>query len=183
MKIRMVVLLLVCLLILPELSNALTLFGVGPRGGYYKSKDADSGRLFVGAAARFKLASLGFEGAIDYRSEEYSVAGFNMKATAWPVTASILFYPLPIVYAVAGFGWYNTTLEFSSDLFSINIPSETAQETGYHFGAGAEIPFGSVTFAADIRYVFLEYQFSAASTTGTIESNFYALTISMFWGL
>ncbi len=167
---------------IPASSYALKLFGIGPRGGYYKAQEAESGKMYVGATARLKLAALGFEGAIDYRSEEYDNG--NVKVSSWPVSASVLLYPLPIVYGIAGFGWYNSTIEYSSSLPTLLAPkSETEQQIGYHFGGGVELPLSSaMSIAADIRYVYLDYQFDSTSSGQKVKSDFYAITLSMFWG-
>lgn len=46
-------------------------FGLGVRGGWYKSNDAEDGALHGGIQARWKLLpALAIEGAVDYRSEE-----------------------------------------------------------------------------------------------------------------
>ncbi len=182
MKKTLMILLILGISGLPASSYALKLFGIGPRGGYYKVQDAETGKMYVGASARLKLAALGFEGAIDYRSEEY--AGGNVKITSLPVSASVLLYPLPIVYGIAGFGWYNSTIEYSSSIPGmLSQQSETEQQIGYHFGGGVELPLSSaMSIAADIRYVYLDYQFDSTSNGQKVKSDFYAITLSMFWG-
>ena len=162
---------------------SLDLFGVGPRAGYYKSQDAEEGNLMAGAAARLKLSPvLGIEGSIDYRSERYLNGAVTVKS--WPVMATALVYPLPIVYGLAGFGWDNTTFDFDAGkLGVVSIEDKTEQEGGWHFGGGVELPLGGTTLAADIRYVFLDYDFSDVPGSGDVKSDFYAITVSLLFGL
>ncbi len=75
------------LVALPYQASALTLFGIGPRGGYYQTENQD-GKMYVGGVARLKLGGLGLEGAIDYRSEE--LAESNIKLKSVPVSASVM---------------------------------------------------------------------------------------------
>ncbi|MBN1540734.1 outer membrane beta-barrel protein [candidate division KSB1 bacterium] len=166
-------------MLLPIMAQAITLFGLGPRVGYHKSADADEGKLMIGGAARLKLGALAVEGSIDYRSEEYENGAITVKQ--WPVSASVLFYPLPIVYGLAGAGWYNTTYEFDSTYFSATIPEKrTEQEMGYHLGAGVELPILQPTITADVRYVFLNYDLGEGLQK--VDANFMVFTIGLFWG-
>lgn len=183
MKKLTILLTMMFLLSLPLQSTALTLFGVGPRAGYYKAADAEEGRMLFGAAARFKLGLIAFEGSIDYKSEEYAQG--LLAVTSWPVMASVLIYPIPIVYGIAGMGWYNTTYEIKPtqlNLMQLQPVKETTQETGWHFGGGVELPLGSMTLAADVRYVFLNYDFSEMPYSEEIDANFWAATVSIFFG-
>ncbi len=180
MRSRIVVVALLMVLI-PVWAQAITLFGVGPRGGYSKSADADEGAFTVGAAGRLKLGAIGVEGAIDYRSESFQNDAVKIKS--WPVTASVLFYPLPIIYGVAGMGWYNTTIEYDPSLMGLGMESEqTETETGYHIGAGVEIPFISPTITADVRYVFMDYDWGPLPEGEEIDADTIVFTISLFWG-
>lgn len=78
--------------------------GVGPTLGYQKATDADAGNLMFGAAIRVKLPSaMGVEGSINYRQEKYGDGLLTVKS--WPVTASVLYYPLVSVYGMLGAGW------------------------------------------------------------------------------
>ncbi len=157
-------------------------FGIGPQLGIQKAKDADKSKLMYGAAARLKLTpALGVEGSINYRQESY--ADGNVKVKTWPVMVTGLFYPLPIVYGAVGFGWYNTTIDYSDELNTV-VKDETSQNVGWHFGGGAEIPLGpGATLTGDIRYVFLNYDFKEVPGTGDTNSNFYVITIGLLFGL
>jgi len=180
-------LLTTCFLIFALLSplavNAKDFIGLGPRAGFYKAQDAEEGQWFGGAGLRLKMGSLGFEGSIDYRAEKY--ANGNLTIRSWPVMASVLLYPLPILYGVAGAGWYNTTFDYDQDkLLFKYVEDKTDQEVGWHFGGGLELPLGRKSkLGVDIRYVFLNYDFSEVPGSEDMDSDFYAVTITMFWGL
>jgi len=167
------------LLVIPVLAQGITLVGIGPRAGYHKSADAEEGSLMFGGALRLKLGALAVEGAIDYRSEEYENGAVKVKQ--WPVSASVLFYPLPIVYGLAGAGWYNTTYEFSDQVPGNGaLEDRTEQEMGYHIGAGIELPIIKPTIAFGIRYVFLDYELG--DEFKDVDANFMVYTLSLFWG-
>lgn len=146
---------------------------LGPQLGYYKAKDADEGSFLFGGMARLKFGGLGVEGSISYRQEEY--ADGAMKITTYPVMLSGMLYVLPIAYGVAGIGWYN----YKYEAFGME---ETGSDIGYHIGAGAEIPLGSIILTGDIRYVFLKYQFDD-SYGGEQEANFYIITAGVLFPL
>ncbi|MBN2357426.1 outer membrane beta-barrel protein [candidate division KSB1 bacterium] len=162
--------------------ESLAVIGVGPRVGYYEAQDADAGRYFVGAVARFNLFGIGAEAAIDYRSEKYDDGKLTVQS--WPVTLSVLYYPLPIVYGVAGVGWYHTTAKYDEEKLGFKIKDQTSTEMGYHVGVGVQLPIGmSSKIAADVRYVFLNYDLENTADMGKQDADFYAVTISLLWGL
>jgi opacity protein-like surface antigen len=153
----------------------------GPQGGYYKSQDADEGALLGGAALRMKLGSaLGIEGSINYRQEKYS--GGALTAKGWPIMATGLLYPLPIVYAAVGFGWYNITMDWDQTKLP-SFKDETIQEVGWHFGGGVELPLGPrVKLTGDVRYVFLDYEFKEVPGKD-LKSNFTEFTAGLLFRL
>ncbi len=171
------------LLILSSSSFSLGLIGVGPKVGYFKTADADNGQLMVGALARLKLGGIGVEGSVDYRQEKY--ADKEITVRTWPVSATALIYPLSFVYGLAGMGWYNTTIDYDQEsLLFKNIKDETKQKLGWHFGAGVELPFGfGKTLTADIRYHFIDYDFSAFPGSKDLKSNFYSINVALLFGL
>jgi opacity protein-like surface antigen len=129
-------------------------FGLGVRGGLYKSNDADSMILYGGVQARWKLfPGMSLEGTFDYRPSE-SYPG-NRKITSTPILASALFYLMPggkiSPYLLGGVGWYYAKIEDSSG-------SNTTYTPGLHLGGGLDIPLDpNIVFNADIRYFFLDY--------------------------
>jgi len=156
---------------------------LGPQLGVFNSKDADDAKLMGGAALRLKLSpGLGIEGSIDYRREDY--AGKKVSVTSWPVMVTGLLYPFPTVYGAIGAGWYNTTFDYDKGKIGREIQSETKQKFGWHFGAGVEVPVGSRSkIAADIRYVFLNYDFQQFPGSSGLSANFYAVTLGVLLGL
>jgi hypothetical protein len=167
-------LLILMLAVLLPLQSDAAMLGVGPRVGIQKTQDSDNAKVFGGIGARLKFFAIGVEGAVDYRSEKYSDGAITMHS--YPVTASALFYPLPIVYGLAGMGWYNTSIEFKSSAHK----TETDQQVGYHIGAGVEIPLGKMTLAGDVRYVFIG---SIPAAGGDVKADYYAITLSALFKL
>src|SRR5574341_1410949 len=153
--------------------------GFGPQVGFQKARDADEGQFMGGAALRIKLTpALGVEGSINYRQEKFQNGALTVRS--WPVMATGLIYPLPIVYGAIGGGWYNTTFDFEQPDGAANI-EETQQEFGWHFGGGVELPLGSSTkLAGDIRYVFLNYDFEQVPGA-EIDSDFYVVTVGLLF--
>ncbi|MBI4765753.1 MAG: outer membrane beta-barrel protein [Deltaproteobacteria bacterium] len=129
-------------------------FGLGLRGGLYKSNDADNTILYGGVQARWKVfPALSIEGTLDYRpSESYPN---NRKVTSYPILVSALFYPMPGAkyspYLLGGAGWYYSQIE---DIAG----SSTTYTPGLHLGGGLDIPLSpALVFNADIRYYFINY--------------------------
>ncbi len=150
----------------------------GPQGGYYKAQDADEAVLMGGAALRMKLGSaLGIEGSINYRQEKYGDGAVTAKG--WPIMATGLIYPIPIVYAAVGFGWYNITLDYKL----AELKDETVQQVGWHFGGGVELPLGPrVKLTGDVRYVFLDYDFKEMPGKD-LKNNFTVFTAGLLFRL
>jgi opacity protein-like surface antigen len=158
--------------------------GFGPALGYQKARDADAGKFMGGVALRLKLTSaLGAEASINYRHEKYSDGALTVRS--WPVMVTGFLYPLPIVYAAIGAGWHNRTLDYDQSKFPLQIiDDETTQEFGWHFGAGMELPAGSKSrLTADIRYVFLDYDFEQVPGSEGLDSDFYVITAGFLFGL
>jgi opacity protein-like surface antigen len=153
----------------------------GPQVGYYKAKDADEAALMGGAALRLKLtSSLGIEGSINYRQEKYADGALTVKG--WPIMATGLIYPIPIVYGAIGFGWYNVTLDYDQKKFP-SLKDETMQKVGWHFGGGVELPLGSVLLTGDVRYVFLDYKFKQVPGSDKVKNNFTVFTAGLLFKL
>lgn len=170
-------------LILPQLGWAERIentFGIGPRAGYYQSRDADEGAWYGGVQARFRLGpAFGLELAADYRTEETfevdtpTLSG-EINQRSYPVTASLLVF-LPILphfspYLVGGGGIYYTKIDFSSSLEDLGFEDRTERPWGWHVGGGLEIPFTeNVAFNADVRYIFMDPEFGREGTTNLDE--------------
>ncbi|HZW38869.1 MAG TPA: porin family protein [Ignavibacteriaceae bacterium] len=159
--------------------------GLGVQLGYQRASDADAGKLLYGVLMRAKISeSLGIEGAISYRQEKY----FNSRMTvrSWPVTVSALFYPFPpMIYLLAGGGWYHTTIDFTPGLSEVDLNDQTRNPFGWHLGGGVEIPIGeSLNLFGDIRYVFLNYNLDDLNIgqLKDIKSNFYTINVGLMFG-
>ncbi len=161
---------------------------VGPQVGWQKASSADGGKFMIGAAARIKLSdALGVEGSINYRQEDYNNG--DVTVTSYPVMLTGMFYPISIAYGAIGFGWYNTSIAYSSPLHQLGINDQTEQKVGWHFGAGVELPLsGSVSspntiLTADIRYVFLNYDFQQFPGSSNLKSDFVVFTAGLLFSL
>lgn len=128
--------------------------GVGPQLGYFKSGDADKGSIMGGGFLRARLVEqFGFDLSINYRSEQY--ASGRVQVSQWPVQLSALFYPIPSVYALAGFGLYFTSFTFNSQSI-IDLPDKTASRFGFHLGVGLELEMTpKLKFIGDVKYILL----------------------------
>jgi opacity protein-like surface antigen len=155
---------------------------IGPQVGYYKVQDADEGNFIGGVTIRFKSKSnFGLEASINYRKEKYANDALTVRS--WPVMVTGLFYPLPIVYGAMGAGWYNTTFDYDKNKLPF-FKDKTSQEFGWHFGAGLEIPVGKNSkLIADIRYVFLNYNFGKVPGSSDLSSNFFIITTGYLFEL
>ena len=142
-------------LLAPAVARASS-FEIVPSAGLTRAvQGSDQTKASGGLALRASLTPLFMtEIAGSYRSEER----FNdqLKVRMWPVTASLYLRPAREIYAGAGVGWYQTTLEYAD---SLGIPNETKQEFGVHAGGGVEVPMGS-NLGIDMngRYVWMRPQ-------------------------
>jgi hypothetical protein len=127
--------------------------GIGIRGAWVDTPDGEQNVGMVGGFAR--LGSIvALEGAVDYRRERL---GPGAEVRTWPVTMSLVLAPIPVLYGVAGIGWYNTTLEIAPAYGGFE---DTSTEFGYHLGAGVQLPIvPSLAFVGDLRYSFINYDF------------------------
>ncbi len=156
---------------------------IGPQLGYQQARDADNGNLFLGAALRAKFVpAVGAEVSINWRQERF----FNraVTVTSWPVMLTGMFYPVPFLYGSIGGGWYNTTFDYdSSKIPSIVLERETKQTFGWHFGIGAEVPVGNVKLTADLRYVFINYDWQEVPGLSGLKSNFIMAGVGILFGI
>ncbi len=155
----------------------------GPHLGIQKSQDAEDANYLGGATLRLKLAPvLAIEGDIGYRQAKFGSNALTVRD--WPITATGLLYPLPIIYGGVGAGWYNTTFDYSDAYNDIGIDDETSQEFGWHLVAGLEIPASpTVRIFGDVRYVFLDYEFKELpdAVLEGAESDFYSINLGLLF--
>jgi len=151
-------------------------FGIGPRAGYYRSRDAENGNWYGGLQARARFGKyFGLEGAVDYRqTERFELTGPTFSGTvrqhSYPVTGSLLLF-LPIIphfspYLVGGGGVYFTKLDYSDDLERLGFHDRTERIWGWHAGAGLEFPItANVALNTDFRWIFLDSKFGTEGGT------------------
>ncbi len=154
-------------------------FGLGPRYTYVMNQETDESSHMGGIFARARSTYLGIEGAIDYHNEDL---GLGVDLKSWPISATILVYPVSIVYALAGLGWYNTTLDFPSES---PFEDQSDSNLGYHVGGGVEIPLSPrFSLTSDLRWLFVDYEFEEiADSVGDAEANSITLNAGLLIGL
>ncbi len=158
--------------------------GFGPVLGWTRANSSDAGRVTGGVALRMHLSpALGVEGSIMYRQDKFNNGA--VTATTWPVQVTGLLYVIPDIYGAIGTGWYHTSYDYDMTAYPAGTPTPTGTQTqfGWHFGAGAEIPLGAAAITADIRYVFLNYNFQQLPGTGGPNANFYTINVGLLFGL
>lgn len=151
--------------------------GIGARYSYVHNNDLEDNSSMFGAMVRFRhMLFFGLEGAVDYRKEEFD-NGNKLRAT--PLTLSVMIYPIPVAYALAGIGFYRSTLETTSGA------EATDTKIGYHYGVGAEVPMiPLVKLTGDIRYQFIDYEFEdIPESVGKVEADGYAISAGVIFYL
>jgi len=129
--------------------------GLGARYTFVRNIEAHKNTNMIGVLGRLRGPVVGVEAAIDYRKDNM---GGDVSVKSWPVTATLLIYPFQPLCGLAGFGWYNATVEYP---VSGSTKSKTTTQLGYHLGAGVEFPVSSgVSLTGEFRYIFLDYKFA-----------------------
>jgi hypothetical protein len=160
---------------------------VGPQIGFYKARDADNASGMGGLTLRANLTDgFAIEGSINFRKERY--LNGSVDVNSWPVMATGLFYLVPVVYGAVGAGWYNSNIQYhyppGTLIAGTTVTSETHQEFGWHFGGGLDLPLGTSTrLTGDIKYVFLNYNFTNYPGSSGVNSNFYVMTVGLLFTL
>ncbi len=178
---RLVLLFAIALALLFQVSPAAAKAQLGLHIGVQKARDADNSNTIFGGLIRSKVNDWAIEASIDYRQEKFYDG--NVTVRSWPVMLTLLYYPVPVLHADFGAGWFNTSFAYSSAYKAppINASDDTAQRFGWHFGGGVEFPLDRVTLTADLRYVFLDYKWNFVPGTGARRGNFYMLTFGMLF--
>lgn len=163
-------------------------FGVGPMIGWYNSNDAEEGALFFGFLGRLRLGNnVGLEATFSYRDSElfntgnFEVDDLTADVAYVPITFSLLIMA-PVgsfltPYATAGIGFYYTIEAYNlaqtqNPEIRKLLQDENNFETGYHFGLGLEIPFGSnVAMHGEFRYLFLGTSITAIRDVTTLDTD------------
>jgi hypothetical protein len=187
MRVKVLLAVILAALMLPGFADA-GLFGLGGHAGYFEVTDDGEKKFYGGAHARLRLPLFfSFEGALDYRPSasrtlNEPLPGTDVDVTTYPMTVSVMAYPVPLVYALAGVGWYNTTIEFIDTELITGPLSETNDNFGSHFGAGLEVPIGeNKSLNADIRYVFLNYDVTKLDLGGLdeLDADYYSIQFGL----
>jgi opacity protein-like surface antigen len=125
---------------------------IGPRLSYFKAKDADNGKWFGGAQARFyPFNALGLEASIDYRQDDFGPT----RTHTFPVQASLLAYVLSAeqahLYLLGGLGLYFTR---------VDVPGgndDTDNRLGFHAGFGGEVEMNEYwSIDGTYRHIWVE---------------------------
>ena len=116
------------------------------------------------------------DGGVAFRSEDYQQ---DVKAKQWTVNGSLLWQPLPIVYAGAGIGTYST--DFTQPINSNYDSNDTQFAT--HLTAGYRMPIVPKVATLDIngRYVFLGEK-APTATEGSLNANFWLISAGVAIG-
>jgi opacity protein-like surface antigen len=125
-----------------------------PSAGWTRSVDADDAKSIFNLALRGSMVPLfQTEIGVGYRRETYFDGDLTVKM--WPITASLLLSPIPMIHADAGAGWYHTTYAYENPA----LDDETKQKFGVHAGGGFYVPLAPRA-ALDLtgRYVFMREQ-------------------------
>jgi hypothetical protein len=167
----------IILIIIAGTINAQSI-AIGAQGAYVKSQDAEA-VIMPSAAIRLGFGGLKVEGSIGYKADKYMDGA--IKTTTYPIMFTGFLGLLPFIHLEAGIGWYNTKVEYSGSYNG--FPSETYSDIGYHAGAGAEIPLGSVILTGDIRYVIEKTKLANVKNTSELKSDFYMIVVGLMFKL
>jgi len=133
-------------------------FGLGPRAGFYKLKDADEGNWLGGVQARLRfLPFLAAEASIDYRQDDFNDGTVRIKSYPVMVSGLLYFWRNSALepYLLAGLGWHHVNVEYRGALSG--TPDDHSDEVGAQLGGGIDILLSRrVTLDADLRYIFMK---------------------------
>jgi opacity protein-like surface antigen len=150
-----------------------------PSVGISKAADGGDNQMMLGLALRTGfLPRTKAEIAVSHRSESFEFAGESVDVRTIPITASLWFSPVPMLYAGGGVGTYMQAVEYSGGLY----PTSNDTNFGVHMGAGLRFPLAPVA-ALDIqgRYVFLDEQ-KTELASGTFDPSFWQLSAGVAIG-
>lgn len=157
---------------------------VGPHFGIQKTPDIEGTQYLVGATLRVKpLTFLGVEGDVGYRQEKFAEDAVTVKS--WPITASALLYPVPMLYAGVGAGWYHSTFDYTESLNQAGIEDATAEEFGWHLMGGLELQAArNIIIFGEARYVLLDYDFEdvPGAVLDGVSADFYSFNFGLLFG-
>lgn len=159
----------------------------GPQVGFFRSGSANESRIMGGLALRLNLSDrLGIQSSLSYRQESTLTEG--VRTRSWPILLSGLFYPSEYIFGAVGMGWYRTSVDVvvqpADPAGTPLLLTETQTQTGWHVGAGMEVPLGMGTkISADVKYVFLNYSFQSIPGNTNVNGDFFVTTVGLLFGL
>ena len=142
------------------------------------SQDNADSKSYYGFAFRGNLLPMfKHESAIGYRSEEVTdpLGLLTLKMTTVPITESIWFQPIPLVYAGAGVGFYFSSLTYEN----VPVPETQERKFGYHIGGGVNFPLAPM-IAVDLqgRYVFMD-EVPTSLPQGNLDPDFWSTSVGI----
>jgi len=130
---------------------------------------AETQKIYGLALRGSMMPMLRHETAIGYRSEE--LYNGDLKVTMVPITGSVWFAPLPVIYAGGGVGIYATSLTYRDVLL---IPNTTKTSVGAHLGGGLNIPLAPmIAIDLNTRYVYME-EHATGLSQGKFDPDFWS---------
>ncbi|MFI5371278.1 MAG: outer membrane protein [Candidatus Eisenbacteria bacterium] len=116
------------------------------------------------------------DAGVAFRSDDYQN---DVKAKQWTVTGSLLWMPMPMLYAGAGIGSYST--DFTQPINSNYDSNDTKFAT--HLTAGFRMPIVPKVVTLDIngRYVFLGNK-APTATDGSLNADFWLVAAGVAVG-
>jgi len=139
----------------------------GMHGGVSKVRDAEDSRFQGGLHLELTPGRwLGFQGAVDYRSQETfdfqsGPVNAEVDVRTLPITLSGKLY-VPVApqfspYGMVGAGWYHQKIDFSPDLESLGFQDQTDTTFGWHLGLGAAAALSrQFGIYGEARWIFLD---------------------------
>lgn len=132
---------------------------IGFRAGFVMATDAEEAVPFIGAGARFPIASIAaVEFSFDVWRDEF--LNGDAKVLHYPLMVSGMFYfpletPNTAPYIIAGVGMHNFSFEYSGALSGEQ--NDTDAEFSFHGGAGLELTIGRfLKVHMDVRWILMD---------------------------
>jgi len=146
-----------------------------PQAGITKSADGSGTKSFIGLSLRGNLIPMfKHETSVGYRSDE--VYGGLLKTTTVPITESVYFSPISLIYAGVGGGMYVTTLTYKD---VVPIPNSTEKKFGFHLGGGINFPLAPmISVDLNTKYVFMDKQ-ATALQQGSFDPSFWSTVLGV----
>ena len=96
-------------------------------------------------------------------------------ATTVPVTESVYFAPISLLYAGGGVGMYFTSLTYQN----LPIPNTSSQKFGVHLGGGINFPLAPmISVDLNTKYVFMDKQ-ATGLTQGSFDPSFWSTAVGL----